>query len=111
MTTREAMQALLDGKKLTTEVLMRDYISMSDDGYIYNSDGVLYELKGTLESYVIYEEPKPTKQVWQWRYFYGDLQKKVWIVDPELLSEGEVLLRYEGYKREKHAGPFEVEYE
>jgi len=63
MTTKEAIQAMLDGKKV--RVCGWDtnfYVYISSDGYIRDNLEHLYNFENTL-GWEIYEEPKPKETV------------------------------------------------
>jgi len=105
-TQAEIFQALLDGKKLM-------YIGVSKY-YVHFKNGTIVDATGDYMPYnfaspkdwSIYEEPKPKKQVWQWRFIDRD---KYLRVSELLLTEDEAACEFGDLKYEKHAGPFEVE--
>ena len=107
LNTKEAMQALLDGKKITTEELL------PHKAYIYLNDSTIVDSSGLLtvigaEDYFLYEEPKPKKQVWQWRVKPYN-SPITWSVCSDLFTEEGAKEAFNSLRYEKHAGPFEVE--
>lgn len=113
LTTKEAMQALLDGKKVRAKHW--------DSGlYMYiNSKEKLVDQCGELEVftcecyYELYEEPKPKKKVWQWRAqrksMSGTVENNFLVLD-YLMTEEEAKTCTANFENvQKHAGPFEVE--
>jgi hypothetical protein len=106
-THAEIFQALLDGKKLSHRDSPNHFIQIIG-GIIFNSDNWVVEyLDLSATCWSIYEEPKPKKQVWQWRYLF---QNGHWYADRELLTEEEAAEEFEQHKAyEKHAGPFYVD--
>jgi hypothetical protein len=105
LNTKEAMQALLDGKKIRGINWPEDHVVELDEyGFLRDRLGHFLN-KELIESFEIYEQPKPKKEVWQWRFRDGVLQN--WNVDHELRTESEAASVYK-VDHEKHAGPFEV---
>jgi hypothetical protein len=104
-TQAEIFQALLDGK---TVIYNRGYSSPChlQDGIVVDERGipVNYTFLDS-ENWSIYEEPKPKKQVWEWRYRKAG---KEWYVDGILCDEIRASVLFDNFEYEKHAGPFEV---
>ena len=63
MTTKEAIQAMLDGKKVRVKTHdAQEYIYISDDGYIVDENNELIGFTNSSDR-EIYEEPKPKQTV------------------------------------------------
>ena len=63
MTTKEAIQAMLDGKKVRVKTQdAQEYIYISDDGYIVDENNELIGFTNS-SNWEIYEEPKPKQTV------------------------------------------------
>jgi hypothetical protein len=103
-TQAQIFQALLDGKKITTNFGC-NYIELVN-GQMKDKNGDVMVLGLTPSSWSIYEEPKPKKQVWEWRYRKAG---KEWYVDGILCDEIRASVLFDNFEYEKHAGPFEVE--
>ena len=63
MTTKEAIQAMLDGKKVRVKTQdAQEYIYISDDGYIVDENNELIDFTNS-RNWEIYKEPKPKRTV------------------------------------------------
>lgn len=107
ITQAEIFQALLNGK-LITNGDSNQPIRLNDEGMLTYRDvpGVSLIIDYPSD-WSIYEEPKPKKQVWQWRFKGKD--ESWWGISSSLMDENEVKKCFGHIKYEKHAGPFEVE--
>ena len=108
----QLLKALIDGKKITSDDWNIDtYIQLIDNRLLQchegqdDGDGVDLDLNDT--DYYIYEESKPKKTVYQWRWYNSHSGN--WTICEKLLTKEQV----KGYdttdKYEIHTGPFEVE--
>lgn len=107
MTTKEAMQALLEGKKIVCRWIKETkYVYLGEDGGIKNNYGIdsWYD---SSDDHELYEEPKKTKTVWQWRYRAPGDKWSIYLV---LLSEQEAKEYFYGdIESAQMSGPHEVE--
>lgn len=107
LNTKEAMQALLDGKKLKVSFLSKkEYIYLNEEGDVVTTRGMIYCL-GSDQGLYVYEEPKQKKRVWQVavKTKFGT----AYIVMSELLDEDQIkYIEAHGDVIIKIAGPFEV---
>jgi hypothetical protein len=103
----EAMKALEEGEKVQEVGAGPNSYLQILNGRLKNSRGdeVSLDMGYVLGRVVwqIYEEPKPKKQVYQWRYkSFGR-----WILSLNLRTKTEAATRF-SQEYEIHAGPFEV---
>jgi len=108
-TQAEIFEALLHGKKIRHKNWYDEMYFVLKNGNLINRLGHTNVLAvfDNPQHWSIYEEPKPKKQVWQWRWFHTVNHK--WTVDCDLMNQNEAEKRLGKFKFEKHAGPFEVE--
>ena len=63
MNTKQAIQAMLDGKKVKKSSWgEQEYILLSSDGYVIDNYGSTYSIQNA-NDWEIYEEPKPVQTV------------------------------------------------
>ena len=74
MNKREAIQAMLEGKKIRQNHWSKDYyISMNDCGTIYNSASTMKDLNGMWrDGWEVYEEPKPKTKYYRRKWIKLD---------------------------------------
>lgn len=88
MTTREVLQALLDGKKVRRRSWSAEnYIHLVDNDLVYDIGELVITVDFSDGNWEVYVEPKPKKTVWQWRYKSGS--SKRWRINLVLLTEAE----------------------
>ena len=104
----EAMQALERGERVHVLGDLEDEYCELKNRTLVNSQGASIEFGSDMFDYKfeIYKEPKPKKEVWQWRI--KPKHSRYWYVLSDLMPEDDVSDQYRGYNIEKHAGPFEV---
>jgi hypothetical protein len=111
-TQAEIYQALLDGKKIMGKYISFKYVWLSEGNLVTEHKQYVRYAFENPQDWSIYEEPKPKKQVWQWRFLRpetNESKKPNWEVHPVLHTEESISKLLAGFKYEKHAGPFEVE--
>ena len=110
LTPREAMQALLDGKKVRWDSAQYStYVFLTDRGIVDNRGQCSTpHFDSVINKFYIYEEPKPKKKVWQWRF----KKYQGWQIDHYLYDEAEAKIAYEQFEQfEKHGEAIEVDSE
>ena len=110
MTFVEAMKALERGEKIRIPHWDCDaYIRLNYNSFIVDEAFRTYALpaRAFKQQWELYTEPKPKKEVWQWRYKVKE--SGYWYSADLLLTEEEASKRWKTLKYEKHAGPFEVD--
>ena len=107
-TQAEIFQALLDGKKIRQKTYRGGtYIMMGSTNLVSESLTEVSESFNEPRNWSIYEEPKPKKQVWQWRHKHPGIAN--WELYHCLVTEEQARSMFHNELYEKHAGPFEVE--
>ena len=110
---KEAMKALVDGKKLTKSDWGREeFVELDNQGDLVFEDGDQHSLNTENDDfYTVYRPPEKTIKVWQWRIKIKENPKLLyqWKVASNLRTEEQAAKYYHDKKYEKHAGPFEVE--
>ena len=97
MTTKEAIQATLDGKKVRViDWLKTEYIELSPCGNYTDEDNEYYQISINHKEWEIYEEPKPKQTVIIEKW----LCKSAW--ENYFIIEGEVeFFKTGGYDKQK----------
>ena len=107
-TQAEIFQALLAGKLIVRKDYRQHWIRMVDGFVMEREVSVAQYIFNSPEDWLLYEGPKPKKQVWQWRFKRN--KEARWIIHGLMLTEEDAKEVYSSdHKYEKHAGPFEVE--
>ena len=113
MTTKEALQAMLDGKKVRViDWLKMEYIELSPCGNYTDEDNEYYQISINDKEWEIYEEPKPKQAV--------TIEK--WLLEGKVLTQKEKYLHivetsnidryiktWADYKKVKLLDTYEVE--
>jgi hypothetical protein len=108
-TQAEIYQALLDGKKIRESSWTTEYVYLKNGVLVCQEDYRMTYGFADCSKWSIYEEPKPKKQVWQWRY--KDEYATHYHLSGYLMTEEDAAFTFSRGRYEKHAGPFEVEAE
>lgn len=109
MNTKEAMQALIDGKKVRPAPWAIHHYIILNKGKIVNQIDIPCAFSiNDHDDFELYEEPKKQVEVWLWRYKYASTSD--WRIDVRLLSEEDAAKQFLVYDQyERHAGPWMVE--
>ena len=107
MNTKQAMEALLEGKKVkSTRWNKGQYIVLTSDGSVVDEEENLYKVENT--TYELYEEPK-TAVLYEWLL---QLNNGEWIIVDSLYTEQNANIQFtkNGYKSWQKTGrSFEME--
>ena len=82
MTTKEAIQAMLDGKKVrVVNWLKMEYIELSPCGNYTDEDNEYYQISIKDKEWELYEEPKPKQTVIIEKWLCSVVQDSYYVIE------------------------------